>query len=290
MDKRQLEKLKNVLKLKQDKDGVILDELERITDNLEKLNETKKDHIIVDSINSTNNILKEIKKDDTTVTVLKDLIESLKTDKKLTLDGFQIEKIKGDNGKKGDKGDKGDSVKREKGDTIKCDKGDDGKDGYIPIKGKDYFTNKEIKQFKTDVTPIKDIDYFDGKDGKDGIGLKGEKGNPPKHEYKNGLLRFEKPDGNWGKWIDLKELTITMGGRTLHRGGANYIDSETPTGTINGVNTSFTLANTPVDGSLKVYLNGARQKLTDDYTLSGKTINFITAPETGSNLLVDYRY
>ena len=38
----------------------------------------------------------------------------------------------------------------------------DGKDGYTPIKGKDYFDGKD------GYTPIKDKDYFDGKDGLDG--------------------------------------------------------------------------------------------------------------------------
>ena len=44
----------------------------------------------------------------------------------------------------------------------KGDKGDKGKDGYTPIKGKDYFDGKD------GYTPIKGKDYFDGKDGKDG--------------------------------------------------------------------------------------------------------------------------
>ena len=35
-----------------------------------------------------------------------------------------------------------------------------GSDGYTPVKGKDYFTESEIVQFKKDVTPKKRIDYF----------------------------------------------------------------------------------------------------------------------------------
>lgn len=35
-----------------------------------------------------------------------------------------------------------------------------GSDGYTPVKGKDYFTESEIVQFKKDVTPKKGIDYF----------------------------------------------------------------------------------------------------------------------------------
>jgi len=57
----------------------------------------------------------------------------------------------------------------------------DGKDGYTPIKGVDYFDGKD------GYTPIKGIDYVDGKDGVDGYtpvknvdyfdGEKGEKGD-----------------------------------------------------------------------------------------------------------------
>lgn len=73
----------------------------------------------------------------------------------------------------------------------------------------------------------------------------------------------------------------------------NYAENETPTGTINGSNKSFTLAQTPSPvGSLKLYLNGLRLKSAagNDYTLSSKTITMLYAPETGSNFLADYRY
>lgn len=40
--------------------------------------------------------------------------------------------------------------------------GRDGKDGYTPIKGIDYFDGKDGR------TPVKGVDYFDGVDGKDG--------------------------------------------------------------------------------------------------------------------------
>ena len=86
-----------------------------------------------------------------------------------------------------------------------------------------------------------------------------------------------------------------MGGRPT--GGFNYnsmdfhiIDDETPTGTINGTNKAFTIKNPPNPvSSLKVYLNGQRMRITEDYTFSGATITFITAPPTTSILLVDYR-
>lgn len=72
----------------------------------------------------------------------------------------------------------------------------------------------------------------------------------------------------------------------------DFADSETPSGTIDGSNTTFTLANTPTTGSVHLYLNGVRLKAGagNDYTISGLTITMLYAPETGSNFLADYRY
>lgn len=70
----------------------------------------------------------------------------------------------------------------------------------------------------------------------------------------------------------------------------NFADEETPSGTINGINTTFTLAHTPLSGSLKVYLNGIRLKNGNDYTLATTTITMINIPGTGDTLIADYRY
>lgn len=66
------------------------------------------------------------------------------------------------------------------------------------------------------------------------------------------------------------------------------IENEIPTGDINGVNTTFTLEHDYVPGTLRVYLNGQRQMITDDYTESGdNTIDFVDPPLTNSKILVD---
>jgi len=71
----------------------------------------------------------------------------------------------------------------------------------------------------------------------------------------------------------------------------NFVDNETPSGSVNGVNVTFTLANTPVAGSEHVYLNGLLQEsgASTDYTISGATITYLTAPLTGDKLRVSYR-
>lgn len=70
----------------------------------------------------------------------------------------------------------------------------------------------------------------------------------------------------------------------------NFVVEETPSGSINGSNTAFTLANTPTAGTVKLYLNGVRQKsgAGNDYTISTNTITMTTAPVSGDVLIADY--
>ena len=79
----------------------------------------------------------------------------------------------------------------------------------------------------------------------------------------------------------------------LGGGGGTIVDKETPTGAINDINVTFTLAHSPIAGTDYVYLNGVLQRGGgSDYTLSGSTITFVTAPEATptSFIVVSYRY
>ena len=72
----------------------------------------------------------------------------------------------------------------------------------------------------------------------------------------------------------------------------NYIVRETPTGTVNGSNATFTLANTPLSGTEHVFVNGVLQNpgTGNDYTISAATITFLTGaiPQTGDVVRVSY--
>ena len=63
--------------------------------------------------------------------------------------------------------------------------GINGKDGYTPVKG---------------------VDYFDGKDGIGKDGIDGVNGKAPEHEVSEdrSKIRFKHPTGQWGKWITAK--------------------------------------------------------------------------------------
>lgn len=60
-----------------------------------------------------------------------------------------------------------------------------------------------------------------------------------------------------------------------------FVANETPSGTVDGLNDTFGLAGTPTAGSLMLFINGAFLTQGVDYTVSGSTITFGTAPVAG---------
>lgn len=98
--------------------------------------------------------------------------------------------------------------------------------------------------------------------------------------------------------------TLTAGGAVVTGGSSGggviiggttsdpFADGETPTGSVNGVNTAFTLAATPTPAaSLSLYRNGLLQSAGVDYTLTGANITFLSVatPQTGDVLRAFYR-
>lgn len=71
-----------------------------------------------------------------------------------------------------------------------------------------------------------------------------------------------------------------------------FATRQTPSGTVNGTNTSFTLAqSTNVAGSEEVFLNGLLQNASgNDYSISTNVVTFTSAPVSGDVILVNYRY
>lgn len=66
------------------------------------------------------------------------------------------------------------------------------------------------------------------------------------------------------------------------------IFAETPSGAINGTNKVFTLQYTPTASSLELYLNGLLMTQGPDYSLSGSTITFVSAPSTAISTILAY--
>ena len=69
------------------------------------------------------------------------------------------------------------------------------------------------------------------------------------------------------------------------------IYNETPSGSLDGVNVTFTLANSPDPAnSLRLFLNGILQLYGTDYTLAGNTITYNDAPDADAWHRAYYEY
>ena len=71
----------------------------------------------------------------------------------------------------------------------------------------------------------------------------------------------------------------------------NFVDEEVPSGTMNGSNTAFTLAHTPISGSLQYILRD--MVLSSSYfSVTGTALTAIGRgiPNSGDDFIVRYRY
>jgi len=174
-----------------------------------------------------------------------------------------ITKIKGEAGDRGEKGENGDTGNQgPKGETglpgIKGDpgiKGETGSQGITGIKGEK------------------------GPQGSPGVpGSEGKQGSPDTPKQVREKLEILKGSDRLDASA-IKNLPEFMGGRrTLHRGGIQLIWSEL-LGTGDGSTVAFTLTKAPkTTSTLIMSVGGGLQFLTDDFTISGKTITFLIAP------------
>lgn len=64
---------------------------------------------------------------------------------------------------------------------------------------------------------------------------------------------------------------------------------EVPTGTLNGVNQTFSLSFTPKpDASLLLFINGIAETPVTEYTISGGVITYINAPAATDRMMAWY--
>ena len=237
-----------------------------------------------------------------------DPLPELPKEFRVKLDGVETVVVKGEKGDKGDKGDHGErglSVKGDKGDPgPKGDRGESGRDGNngergLPgVKGEkgdkgdsgkdaEFDTEKIIDQVTKRIPipsiPISPFAHSGG--GAPRLTVRDEGGIIARDVGVIDFVGAGVSASSQGNGI----VIITIAG-----GSGNFADNETPTGTINGTNDTFTLAQTPSPAaSLLVYLNGQLQTAGgEDYTLSGTTITFVAVkiPLSGDILRVWYRY
>jgi hypothetical protein len=91
----------------------------------------------------------------------------------------------------------------------------------------------------------------------------------------------------------LYETLDTSTGKRGYRGvPAPTYRQETPSGSVNGTNVTFTLSNAPLSGtSVQVFLNGLicpQDNTSIGYSISGTSITFQTAPQPGQRVYAYY--
>ena len=237
---------------------------------------------------------------------------------------------KGDSivGPKGDPGRDGTDGKNGKDSTIpgpRGERGSDGKDGNANIVEVIDIAQSEIKAHEKsfDHASIHDpftvgsmvIDEKDIGEGKIPV-IQGKKlvykplpKGQERQIHGGGISRIRKNSTGDGfsksrlNFIEGSNITITMATdddkaetdiTIASTGGSsvNFADKEIPTGTIDGVNVTFTLAHTPTAGSELLFRNGVLQNVTggSDYGIASAIITFTSAPGVGDVLLCSYRF
>lgn len=94
---------------------------------------------------------------------------------------------------------------------------------------------------------------------------------------------------NQGGTLGSTAITFSAFGTGGGLSTSNFVYNETPSGSINGSNTAFTLANTPTAGTVRLILNGLELLAgSNDYSISGTSITMTTAPLTGEWMRAHY--
>jgi hypothetical protein len=104
-----------------------------------------------------------------------------------------------------------------------------------------------------------------------------------------GTLWYQKRDKNVGTFSNDGGTTELTNDDDYVTAIERYIAADEQNLTGNGSQTAFTLARsygTGMSDRLAVFVNSFRQEVTTDYTVSGVTLTFVTAPSNGAAIVV----
>jgi hypothetical protein len=72
-------------------------------------------------------------------------------------------------------------------------------------------------------------------------------------------------------------------------GSHTHVSADVPPEVVDGITAGFTLSQAPTPAaSLMLFLNGVYQTQGVDYTLSGRTVTFLTPPDEGGAIIAHY--
>lgn len=160
---------------------------------------------------------------------------------------------------------------------VQGERGEQGREGRTPQRGVDYFTMDDVNEIVGKVLKLvpkpKDPEKVDVEAAM----------TPHLEAFKKNL-----PSNDSVLVSILKDPKLRMllhgGGSTSSSSSTTFTDGEV----VSGSGTAWTLAASPTAGSVQLFANGQRLKLTDDYTIAGAAITTINSFSAGA-LLADYR-
>ena len=257
---------------------------------------------------------------DLNVSTLKEIVDATKSlkDIEVSLKGVSVVTIKGEKGEDGLDG--RDGMPGEKGESglpglsIKGDRGAKGDKGLKGDRGEKGERGMDGQNGSSD-TPEETRDKLKSLEGKNRLPASAIHGLPELKETVDTMNQSGYAGGgaNQLKFLDdgvsisdyvteinfSTNLTPTYAGNgriTLTAsgsgGGGNWVANDL-IGTGDATTFVFTLAATPIAGSVGIYVGGLKQTLTDDYSISGTTITFVVtadhpAPPNGQAIVATY--
>lgn len=176
--------------------------------------------------------------------------------------------------------------------TIKGDPGEPGKDGYTPVKNVDYFNGERGEIGERGPAGR---DGVDGRNGRDGKSIPKSEMESMVKDLLPSLRGFAKEKAIL-ELIDEREARVSKSLKTEIKkltemvvlnygghggsGGGKTLSVEVPTGTVDGVNTSFTVLHTPVyvEVSGQIMVSQTADPTNYGYSYVVPTITFVNAP------------
>lgn len=190
--------------------------------------------------------------------------------------------------------------------TYKGDKGDKpiaGIDYPIPRNGEDGEDGKSVDENKIVLDVLKKISKpEDGKDADEDKIIReildkipkpedGKDGSPDTPEQIADKINTleEKIEQKTIKGLaimfrNLQNSIREAGRKTIQGGGMGNVIVETPSGTVDGSNRTFTLTTQPKTNALILTVNGQVQRINIDFTINGKIITMLWDIPTGSDI------
>ena len=108
------------------------------------------------------------------------------------------------------------------------------------------------------------------------------------YSFVTGIETSSQPDS--GTPAAANDIVTKSYADSLVAGAVGTDIQEAVSGTVNGSNVNFTVSQTPIAGSFRLYRNGSLLRTPTHYSRTGVNITMVVAPVVGQDLDATYRY